>query len=66
LTVEFHFIDGGSGKTFYRERLSEEILYRDDAISPLASYFELMDRVVPYFLSTLSDQTARTSRFLLP
>jgi hypothetical protein len=31
----------------------------------LSSYFELMDRLLPGFLSTLSTQTIRGSRILL-
>jgi hypothetical protein len=31
----------------------------------LSSYFELMDRLIPSFLSTLSSQTIKGSRVLL-
>ena len=59
-------IDGRSGATMYSESYREEILYNAQQTTPaLSSYFELMDRLVPNFLSTLSSQKIRGSRVLL-
>jgi hypothetical protein len=42
------------------------VLYNANQTSPaLSSYFELMDRLIPGFLSTLSSQTIKGSRVLL-
>jgi hypothetical protein len=66
LRPKFVFIDGRSGETLYTETFREEILYNAEQSTPaLSSYFELMDRLLPSFLSTLSSQTIRGSRFLL-
>ena len=47
-------------------RYREEILYNAQQNTPaLSSYFELMDRLVPDFLSTLSSQKIRGTRVLL-
>jgi hypothetical protein len=60
------FIDGRTGETLYSESFREEILYNASQNTPaLSSYFELMDRLVPSFLSTLSTQKIRGSRILL-
>lgn len=60
------FIDGRSGATMYSESYREEILYNAQQNTPaLSSYFELMDRLVPNFLSTLSSQKIRGTRVLL-
>ncbi len=65
-TAEFHFIDGASGRTIHRERFTEEVIFgRDEESSALSSYFELMDRILPNFLSIVSPQTFRGTRFLL-
>ncbi len=65
-TAEFHFIDGASGRTVHRERFTEEVIFgRDEESSALSSYFELMDRILPNFLSIVSPQTFRGTRFLL-
>lgn len=66
LTAEFYFIDGASGRTIHRERFTEEVIFgRDEESSALSSYFELMDRILPNFLSIVTPQTFRGTRFLL-
>lgn len=66
LNAEFYFIDGGTGRSIHRERFTEEVIYgRDEQTSALSSYFELMDRLLPNFLSILSPQTFRGTRILL-
>lgn len=66
LAAELYFIDTGTGKTIHRERFTEEVIYgRDEQISSLSSYFELMDRLIPNFLSILSPQRFRGTRILL-
>jgi len=65
LRPKFVFIDGRSGATMYSESHREEILYNAQQNTPaLSSYFELMDRLVPSFLSALSSQLM--SRFVIP
>ena len=66
LNAEFYFIDGETGGTIHRERFTEEVIYgRDEQASALSSYFELMERLIPNFLSILSPQTFRGTRILL-
>jgi hypothetical protein len=66
LRPKFVFIDGRSGATIHTELHREEILYSiDQNMPPLSSYFELMDRLVPNFLSALSSQKVRGLRVLL-
>ena len=66
LAPKFVFIDGRTGATLYREQYREEILYPAQQTTPaLSSYFELMDRLVPNFLSALSSQKIRGTRVLL-
>jgi hypothetical protein len=66
LRPKFIFIDGRTGTTVYSESFREEILYNAQQNTPaLSSYFELMDRLVPSFLSTLSTQKIRGTRVLL-
>ena len=66
LNAEFYFIDGETGRTIHRERFTEEVIYgHDEQTSALSSYFELMDRLLPNFLSILSPQTFRGTRILL-
>jgi hypothetical protein len=66
LQPRFVFIDGRTGATLYSETFREEILYNAQQNTPaLSSYFELMDRVMPSFLSTLSAQKIRGTRVLL-
>ena len=66
LEPQFVFIDGRTGTTIYSETFREEVLYSADrATSELSSYFELMERLVPSFLSSLSNQSVRGTRVLL-
>ena len=66
ITPKFIFIDGRTGTTLHTESLHEEILYSSQQNTPaLSSYFELMDKVIPVFLGTLSTQKIRGTRVLL-
>ena len=66
LQPRFVFIDGRTGAILYSETFHEEILYNAQQNMPaLSSYFELMDKVIPRFLSTLSAQKIRGTRVLL-
>ncbi len=66
LKPKFVFIDGRTGATMYSESYREEILYNAQQQTPaLSSYFELMDRLVPNFLTALSSQKIKGTRVLL-
>ena len=66
LQPRFVFIDGRTGAILYSETFHEEVLYNAQQTVPaLSTYFELMDRVMPSFLSTLSAQKIRGTRILL-
>jgi hypothetical protein len=66
LKPRFVFIDGRTGAVLHSENFREEVLYNANQTSPaLSSYFELMDRLIPSFLSTLSSQSIKGSRVLL-
>lgn len=66
LEPKFVFIDGRTGATLYSETQRREVLYPSTQSTPaLASYFELMDQVIPDFLGALSSQKIRGMRFLL-
>ncbi len=66
LRPKFIFIDGRTGETVYSETFREEVLYNAQQTTPaLSSYFELMDRLLPAFLTTLSPQRIKGSRVLL-
>ena len=66
LRPRFIFIDGRTGAVLHSENFREEILYNANQTSPaLSSYFELMDRLIPSFLSTLSSQSIKGTRVLL-
>jgi hypothetical protein len=66
LRPTFVFIDGRTGETLHSETFREEILYSQNSSTPaLSSYFELMDRLLPTFLNTLSAQKIRGTRVLL-
>jgi hypothetical protein len=66
LSPTFVFIDGRTGARLYSEAYHEEALYPAGQNTPaLSSYFELMDKVLPSFLNTLSTQKIRGSRVLL-
>jgi hypothetical protein len=67
LTADFYFIDGRTGQTLHKEKFTEEVLYSEDQrTSPLSSYFELMDRLLPNFLGVIAPQKIRGTRVLLP
>ena len=66
LRPRFVFIDGRTGATMHSETFREEVLYNANQSTPaLSSYFELMDRLLPSFLNTLSNQSVRGTRILL-
>lgn len=66
LRPTFIFIDGRTGETLHSETFREEILYNVNQTTPaLSSYFELMDRLLPTFLNTLSAQKIKGTRVLL-
>jgi hypothetical protein len=66
LSPKFIFIDGRTGTVMHSTTAREEILYNANQATPaLSSYFELMDRVIPSFLSTLSSQKIKGTRVLL-
>ncbi|MFH1620701.1 MAG: hypothetical protein ABIB04_01305 [Patescibacteria group bacterium] len=69
LRLKFIFIDGRTGATIHSETYREEILYAVDTAQQnkpaLSLYFELMDRIMPEFLSTLSTRNIRGMRVLL-
>ncbi len=66
LRPKFVFIDGRTGTVMHSENFREEILYNANQTTPaLSSYFELMDRLIPSFLSTLSSQKIKGTRVLL-
>jgi hypothetical protein len=66
LKPKFIFIDGRTGTTLHSETFTEEVLYNANQATPaLSSYFELMDRLLPSFLSTLSSQKIKGTRVLL-
>jgi hypothetical protein len=66
LAPKFIFIDGRTGALLHSESYHEEVYYAAGESTPaLSSYFELMDRLLPGFLSTLSTQKIRGSRILL-
>ncbi len=66
LRPKFVFIDGRTGATMHSETHREEVLYTaSQNMPPLSSYFELMDRLVPNFLTALSSQKIRGTRVLL-
>jgi hypothetical protein len=66
LRPTFIFIDGRTGETLHSETFREEILYNATQQTPaLSSYFELMDRLLPAFLNTLSAQKIKGTRTLI-
>jgi hypothetical protein len=66
LRPTFVFIDGRTGEVLHSETFREEILYSQTSSTPaLSSFFELMDRLLPTFLNTLSAQKIRGTRVLL-
>jgi hypothetical protein len=66
LTADFHFVDGRSGQTLHKEKVTEEVVYSEEhKVSPLSAYFELMDRVLPNVLGVIATQRVRGTRILL-
>src|SRR5687768_17760153 len=66
LTGRFVFIDGRTGATLHSQNFTESILYDANRQTPaLSSYFELMDKLIPSFLATLSSQKIKGTRILL-
>jgi hypothetical protein len=66
LQPRFVFIDGRTGAILYSETFHEERLYtQNQSVPALSSYFEMMDSIIPSFLSTLSAQKIRGTRVLL-
>jgi hypothetical protein len=61
LTGRFVFIDGRTGVTLHSQNFQESIRQTP----ALSSYFELMDKLIPNFLSTLSSQKVKGTRILL-
>jgi hypothetical protein len=66
LRPKFIFIDGRTGVVIYNRTFKEENQSGvNQQTPPLSSYFDLMDRLIPTFLSTLSSQKVKGTRFLL-
>ena len=66
LIPKFVFIDGRTGAQLYSESGREEVLYPSTQNTPaLSAYFELMDKLLPGFLNTLSSQKIKGTRVLL-
>jgi hypothetical protein len=66
LSGRFIFIDGRTGTTLHSQSFVERVLYDANRQTPaLSSYFELMDRLIPNFLATLSSQKIKGTRILL-
>jgi hypothetical protein len=66
LTPKFVFIDGRTGTQLYSEAFHEEALYSESQNTPaLSAYFELMDKLLPAFLNTLSTQKIKGTRILI-
>jgi len=66
LSAEFYFLDGRTGQILHKEKFTEEVLYGEEQkVSPLTSYFELMDRLLPNFLGVITPQKFKTTRVLL-
>lgn len=66
LEPKFVFIDGRTGVTIHSETYRREVLHSAQQTVPaLATYFELMDQLIPDFLGALSTQKIRGTRFLL-
>lgn len=66
IAPKFIFIDGRTGTQLYSDSYREETLYSAAQNTPaLSSYFELMDRLIPGFLNTLSSQKIKSTRVLL-
>lgn len=66
LHATFCFIDGRTGEIIKTESYQQELLFNAERQVPaLSAYFELMDRVVPDVLRTVSTRPVRGWRVLL-
>ena len=66
LNGRFIFIDGRTGSQLTSQTFGETVMYSTQQTTPaLSSYFELMDRLIPNFLSTLSSTKVKGTRILL-
>jgi hypothetical protein len=68
LSADFYFVDGRTGKELLPQPLKfhEESLYPTTQNTPaLSTYFELMDKLLPNFLNSLSSQKIKGTRVLL-
>jgi len=66
LNGRFIFIDGRTGAQLHSQSFGEQVMYSTQQTTPaLSSYFELMDRLIPNFLSTLSSTKVKGTRILL-
>ena len=66
LNTRFIFIDGRTGTLMSSQTFEEGVMYDANRQTPaLSSYFELMDRLIPSFLATLSSQKIKGTRILL-
>jgi hypothetical protein len=66
LNGRFIFIDGRTGTTMFSQNFRESVMYDANRQTPaLSSYFELMDKLIPSFLATLSSQKIKGTRILL-
>ena len=66
LEDKFVFIDGRTGEQIHTESLHSDAYYGPDQTTPaLSAYFELMDKIVPTFLTTLNTQRIHGTRVLI-
>jgi len=66
LDQKFVFIDGKTGSLLHSETLHSDTYYPSTQNTPaLSAYFELMDKVLPTFLTTLNTQRIRGTRILI-
>jgi hypothetical protein len=62
----FLFIDSRTGEIIDTETYHQDVSYASSLTTPpLSGYFELMDKIVPSFLNTLSSQKIKGTRVLL-
>jgi hypothetical protein len=62
----FLFIDSRTGNIIDTETYHQDVAYASSLTTPpLSGYFELMDKIVPSFLNTLSSQKIKGTRVLL-
>ena len=66
LDQKFVFIDGRTGALLHTEPLHYDTYYPSNQNTPaLSAYFELMDKALPTFLTTLNTQRIRGTRILI-